>query len=104
MNSRPDHVIVDLLNDGHVIDTVSRPQRMAGSTPLKVCPKQTKTAKSINIPSPRERFLGYTSQITGDALIGFTITNKKNSTGGGGGGTGGGTDYILHYESNGGTE
>ena len=104
-SSRPDHVIVDLLNDGHVIDTVSLTAENGWQYTFEGLPKTDKNGKEYQYTISEREVPGYTSQITGDALIGFTITNKKNSTGGGGGGsTGGGTDYILHYESNGGTE
>ena len=104
-SSRPDHVIVDLLNDGHVIDTVSLTAENGWQYTFEGLPTTDKNGKEYQYTISEREIPGYTSQITGDALIGFTITNKKNSTGGGGGGnTGGGTDYILHYESNGGTE
>ena len=104
-SSRPDHVIVDLLNDGHVIDTVSLTAENGWQYTFEGLPKTDKNGKEYHYTISEREVPGYTSQITGDALIGFTITNKKNSTGGGGGGsTGGGIDYILHYESNGGTE
>ncbi len=70
-SSRPDHVIVDLLNDGHVIDTVSLTAENGWQYIFEGLPTTDKNGKEYQYTVSEREVSGYTSQITGDAKKGF---------------------------------
>ncbi|MFR3785846.1 MAG: leucine-rich repeat protein [Agathobaculum desmolans] len=100
-SSRPDHVIVDLLNDGCVIDTVSLTAENDWKYTFEGLPTTDKNGKEYQYTISEREVSGYTTKIAGDAKTGFIITNTKGSADDRGSSS---TRVTLHYVSNGGTE
>ncbi len=79
-SDRPESVTVNLLNNGTVIDTVKLNEANGWSHVFENLPTSDKQGNAYTYSIAEEEVSGYTSQISGDAVNGFTITNTKIPT------------------------
>lgn len=77
VSDRPEYVTVNLQNNGTVIDSVKLNDANNWSYTFDDLPTTNKQGESFSYSVSEERVPGYSTQITGDAANGFTITNTK---------------------------
>ena len=77
---RPASITVNLLGNGVVIDTVTLTEANNWSHIFEALPTTDKNGQSYTYTVSETAVPGYTTQITGDAQIGFTITNTKEDS------------------------
>lgn len=74
---RPASITVDLLGNGVAVDTVTLTAANNWSHTFEALPTADKNGQAYTYMVSETAVPGYTTQITGDAQTGFTITNTK---------------------------